>query len=368
MAYKINKRRYVQNSPRIKTIIHWCDLPDNKVIILKPEFQRRLLTFFHTSLEYGQKKKVARKLGLTTSQLRALSRLQSNFSVGSLKRIGTMARVPLRTIERNIVGFGRKRVINNPRFPFDMGSKDGVALRSIMNSEGHISEQVGRSVMIRVPEVDMLEKAINISKRLFGEFDIAIKKTKDNDVTYEIFLPGEIGDILLLSGLTRGRKSVKNPYVPRDIMTGSLQKKRTYLQWSIVSEMECTRNSKVLKLTRHVNISKRISHSFIKTLKDGATFKKDIPDNILRNLSRFPPNLLVGESLLLKDFNIVRDCYIGGLWKYKNGDVGAFWRIAITKREETERLFNQIGIVLPEKREKVKKLLLSYVRHPMQIS
>ena len=183
----LNKKDYSRKCPKIKILIHWYDLPDNKVIKLDKRLQKRILGKICANLKYGQKKILAQKLNLSRSYIKYLLDLKSNFSVGSLKRISKEAKISFNYIEKHIIGFGRKRIIKNPNFPFNMNSDNGIALRSIINSEGHISEQIGRSVMIRVPEIDMLKKAIRISKNLFGEFNVEIKKTKDKN-THEIYL------------------------------------------------------------------------------------------------------------------------------------------------------------------------------------
>lgn len=354
------KAKYIKKCPKIKTLIHWYDLPKNKIVKLDKKFQKAMLMKIYLNLKYGQKKRLAQRLNLGRSYIKDLFNLKSNFSIGSLKRVCREAKVSLNDLEKHIVEFGRRRVIKNPKFPFNMSSKEGITLRSIINSEGHISKQIGRSVMIRVPEIDMLNEAIKISKKLFGKFDIEIKKTEGKN-TNEIYLPGEIGDILVISGLTRGRKSVKNPYIPKDIMLGSLDKKRTYLQWSIAGEMECARNSKALKITRYVNVSDIISKKYLKKLKRGAIFKKDISSRIISKLSKKPPNLLSGESLMFKDFGIMRKPYIKCLWKHKNDDLSCAWTIPITNKKEISILYNKINVPLKEKRDKVKKVLFNYV-------
>ena len=275
----------------------------------------------------------------------------------ALKKIAKMANVSYNTIGKNIISFGRRREIHKPSFPFKMTSLEGASFRLIINSEGHISEQIGRSVMIRVPEIQMLKKSISFSKKLFGQFPIEIKKTKGKN-THEIYLPGEIGDILVTSGLARGRKSIKNLPIPRDILQGSLDIKRAYLQWSLAGEMECTRNSNVLKLTRYVNVSHLLPTHYKKTLNAGANFKKDIPTIMLKKLATYPPQLLIGECFLLKDFGITRYPYIVSLWKYKNGGVSCAWTVSITNKKETSILYHQIGLPLVEKRKKVKKFCL----------
>ena len=107
---KISKREYIKKSPQIKTIIHWYDLPSNKVLILNQEFQSHLMKEYDT-LKYGFKKKTAKRLQVNVAQLKLWVDCKSNFSVGSLKKLGKFFQIPFSCIEKNIVGFGRKRII-----------------------------------------------------------------------------------------------------------------------------------------------------------------------------------------------------------------------------------------------------------------
>ena len=56
--------KYIEESPNIKTIIQWYDLPENKVIKLNPKFQKKIINNIYGKLKYGEKKKLAKKLGI----------------------------------------------------------------------------------------------------------------------------------------------------------------------------------------------------------------------------------------------------------------------------------------------------------------
>lgn len=352
-AYSISKEEYYKNCPIIQTEINWYDLPCNKLLQLNKNFQKNFMSFWE-KIPYGYKKQKAYSIGLSTAQINCLFRLASNFTVYSLKKIADLQGIQYNDITKHIKNFGRRRVIKHPTFPFAMSSHEGVALRSIISSEGHISNQIGRSVMVRVPEIPMLRKVIKSSQNLFGNFSAEIKKT-DKKKTHEIYLPGEIGDVLVMSGLTRGRKSTKNPFIPRDIMNSTLDKKRTYLQWSFAGEMECSHG--VIKLTRNVNVSNFLPEEYKRSLTLGANFKKRLPIEILDELVKHPPWLLVGESLLLQDFGIYRKPYLRSLWKHKNGEVSAAWAVTITGKKNISALLYGIGLPLAEKRIKVEEAL-----------
>ena len=98
------KRKIIQ---KIKKIIHWYDLPYNKVIILNSEFQKKIMKEYHT-FRYGLKKKISKKLQISGSHLNLLTKGKSNFSVSSLKKIGKLFNISFNEIEKNIITLGRK--------------------------------------------------------------------------------------------------------------------------------------------------------------------------------------------------------------------------------------------------------------------
>jgi len=337
------------------TKINWCDLPERTVIKLKDETQTKLLTM---AISVFKKKGVlAEALGITRHHLNFYFKRKSNFTVKTLKRLIKILSISKSCLNDGIIEIGRINPIKNPRLPFDLHSRNGIILRSIVNSEGHIPIQVGTSMHIRVPEEIILNTVIKCCKNIFGDFKVEIKQTKGKN-TKEIFLPSVIVDCLLLSGLTRGRKSIVNPSIPVDILKGDENIKKVYLQWSFVSEMEATRH---VKLTRSVDITNLLPQKFIRSLKYGANFKCQISESILKIIIR-KPNLLLGEIFLLKSFGINKSPKLKCLWKAKNGRVTAEWAIWITNKKEFKVLLYEIGIPDEKKSEKVKAILNGYKR------
>jgi len=351
------KDDYSTQSPKIKATLHWFDLPSRTVIELDKEFQVRILDGALKNL--SGKIKLADFLGISRQQLRYYRIFKSNFTVRTLKRLARAAKISLYDVEKQITKVGRMNPICDPKLPFRLHSKEGVALRSIVNSEGHIPEQIGTSMHIRVPETDMLQMCIDYAKEIFGEFKVEIKKTKDKN-THEIFFPAVVADSLELSGLAFGRKSIKNFPVPKDIMLANKELKRIYLAWSFASEMECSQ--RIVKLKRYLNVSDILPNDFSKVLPEGMIFKNKIPGSILLLLSAKQHELLLGESILLAEFGIHTTPRITALWKAKNGRVSAVWTITITNRKGIETLRNHIRPPLEEKIEKLDKALSLYVR------
>lgn len=337
--------------------INWYDLNDAIVIRIDKSYQEKLLALL---LKDGQSvKMVANVLDLNRSQIFRYLSGNSNFSVETLKKIFNHLNLNRNELTSHITSLGRKhRRIKSPKLPFNMHSVDGAALRSIVNSEGSILPGRGTTLRIKVPEISMLKSAIIYSKSIFGESDIKIQKTKDQD-TFEIYLPSIISDCLKLSGLVGGKRSVTNPGVPSDILNGYKELKRVYLGWSFACEMEASH--KVIKLCRYVNITDLLSQKEIKALHIGMNFRKDISDEILDRLSIRPPKLLTDEDTMLKQFGIDRPLYFSSLWKYKNGKgVSAKWSIVISNLEYIKKL-KEIGLPLKEKEAKINNIINSYV-------
>lgn len=339
----------------MRTKINWYDLPDRTVIKLDEKTQTKILD--KGSMLFSKKKDLAKALGITFSQLNLYFKKKSNPTVRTLKRLTKVLSIKRSHLNERIIEVGRMNPIKNPKLPFNLHSEGGVILRSIVNSEGHIPLVIGTSMHIRVPEEDILKTAIHCCKNIFGDFKVKIKPTKGKN-TKEIFLPCVIADCLIISGLTRGRKSKINPTIPVDILNGNKDVKRLYLQWSFVSEMESSRH---VKLTRAVDVTDLLPMSFIKKLKNGAVFKNQIPKHILELIIR-KPNLLMGEISLLKSFKINKSPKFKCLWKAKNGHVSAEWSIWLTNKREFEILANEIGLPVKEKSDKIKRILDSYKR------
>jgi len=341
-----------------KIILHWCDLPERTVIKIDPRFQEYLIKSAFSKVEL--KKELSEILSLNRHQLRLYLTLKSNFSIKSLKKLVIFTKIPVIEVEKHITGIGRKRTkIKNPKLPFKLTTKEGISLRSIVNSEGHIPKVIGTSMHIRVPEMEILENAIKYAKTIFGNFEVEIKKTKNKN-THEIFFPSVIVDSLILAGLKRGRKSIKNPSISQDVMKAKKELQKYYLQWSFACEAECI--GKNLEINRYVDVTDILPEFFIRKLNSGATYKKGIPENIQNILIGRPPNLLLGECQLLKNFGILTKPRLAVLWKAKNKRVSAGWALSITNKKSLEIVNKEIGIPLKEKANKLEMILSSYKR------
>ncbi|MDO8646896.1 MAG: hypothetical protein Q7R70_00580 [Candidatus Diapherotrites archaeon] len=332
------------------SIVHWYDLPNSTNIRLSKQFQNELISTILGKTPKPKIKNLANLLRISTSQLQLYKCLKSNFSVATLVKICAAFSIDLGMIEKNIIAIGKKNIILDPKLPFMLNSCNAVALRSIINSEGHIPIVKGSTIKIRVAETELLEKSIQYAKTVFGEFNTLIKKTKGKN-SFEVYFPTVIGDSLELSGITRGSKILQNTHIPEDIVNGSQQVKRAYLQWSFASEME--NSDGIVKLTRHVDVTELLDENYISKLDFGANFNGKIPDNVKALLEKRKPNLLLGELQLLRDFGVYREPRLKLLWKTKRNSVSAAWNFCITNKNDLSILKDEIGLPLKEKQDKL---------------
>ncbi len=340
----------------MKSVVRWYDLPSHTVVKIDQEYQKRLYEILKT--KFQKRKVVAEKLGMTTLQVMLYDRLASNFSVKSLRKVANLTDTDVDDVESHIIEIGRKRTrIFKPNLPFNVSSPEGVALISIVNSEGHIPKQKGTSMHIRVNEVDMLEKAISYAKCVFGDFAVEIKQTKGKN-TSEIFFPSVITDSLEIAGLIRGSKSKKNPGVPQYVLESD-EFCRIYIGWSFACEMEA--NSFVVKLTRDIDVSDVVPEDYVMACAPGVIFKKKIPPFIYDIVSRKKCNLIEDEAKMLNRFGINKIPTVTNFWKTKDGRLTAAWKIIISDKETIKKLIS-IGIPLKEKEEKLKSIIASYKR------
>lgn len=340
---------------KFSTLINWYDLNNNVVVRLNKDFNKHLLYLMLKNA--GNKKKLAKALELNRHQITLYYSYKSNFSIASFKKIMDYLRLDLNLANIYIEQLGRKnKCIIKPKLPFNLNSIGGVALRSIVNSEGYVSPYRGTTMHIRVPEINTLESAIKFSKQIFGEFGVGIQKTKGKN-THELFLPSIIADCLKLSGIVGGKKSINNPNVPNDIISGNEDFHRVYLGWSFVCEMECSH--KVIKLCRYVDVTNLLGSNEINSLRYGMNFKQATPRYIFDKVYVRKPNLLLDEMYMLKTFNINKTLCLSSLWKSKKGRVTAKWSIIISNKEDLKKLF-EIDIPNKKKKEKIEKELNSY--------
>ena len=341
-----------------KSLINWYDLNDVVVIKLDKKFQKGL------SQQLLQKARTIQSLAADLNsnyhQISLYKTCESNFSVGSLKKICKYLNLSPNDLNAHILEIGRKKKrIINPKLPFNLHTPSGAALRSIANSEGSLHPGKGTTMRIKVPEISMLEMSIGFANDIFGSSDIKILKTKDKN-THEIYLTSLIADCLKLTGVPGGKKSILNHHVPGDILNGPKELQRVYLGWSFACGMECA--SKVVKLCRYVDVTDLLDNEEMRLLHKGMNFKRDIPEAVQKRVAQRPPNLLIGEAVMLRNFGIDRPLYFASLWKSKNGRrVSAKWAVVISNFSYMNKLL-EIGLPLPDKGKKLKAVIRSYLR------
>ena len=331
-------------------IVHWQELPPSTNIHLSKQFQKELMSAILEKTPKPKIKNLTAPLQISRRQVKLYKNLRSNFSVAALMKICESYSIDFGVIEKDIIAIGKKNLLLDPKLPFALNSISAVALRSIINSEGHMPKVRGSTIRIKVAEVELLEKAILYAKAVFGEFNAPIRKTKGKQC-FEVYFPTVIGDSLEKSGIPRGSKIKQNNGLPEDVLSGEIAVKRAYLQWSFASEMENCNG--IVKLTRHIDVTDLLEEDYISKLAFGANFRSRISKDMRALLAQRRPNLLLGELRLLNSFGINREPRLKLLWKTKRKTVSAAWCFSITNKRELSILKDIIGLPLKEKQDKL---------------
>jgi hypothetical protein len=195
---------------------------------------------------------------------------------------------------------------------------------------------------------------------LQGEYGIP----KPYKNAYSTQFPPVFGDVLELSSVPRGWKSVKNPFIPRDIICGSRLGKLIYLREAFTDEgcIELSKGYRVVSLCRNISVGTVDEFSeFVKDISQGKIipFKK-LPEEFQNKLKNKHPKLILGEFLLLKELGI--DCRLRPKWIRinKNGTISLNWKLLISRKRNLKLFKKIINFSLESKRKKLEKIIRSY--------
>ena len=154
-----------------------------------------------------------------------------------------------------------------------------------------------------------------------------------------------------MSGIPRGDKRLTNSYLPKDILLSNKEIQTSYLRRVFDDEGDVCfdkHGKRAVRVTRSVNIN-----NLAIDIPSDRWIRFQLPDNIRQNL-------LLGEQLLLLKLGIDAKIYPEGVYKSKNGNLTAKWRIQIGQQDQLKRFAELINFNLIGKQNKLKKILKSY--------
>ncbi len=347
-----------------QSLLHFWDLPrETTYVLLNLNYRRKMVNSLY---------ECAPNRGKLSSRLKLPYHVVERFERGCRVKIGTLVRffeflrshehlTSLQEIEKNVIWIGGKKGpgINSPKLPFRFDTPSAAKLEAAFNSDGTIERNtIKRGHVSYYNEEDVLRKlVIRYAKDVFG--DIYTREVKEKDGGYYVELAVIAGDPLKIVGISEGRKAKANPHVPPNILKSShAEIWQSYLQQSF--DDEATVEFTPFKMgrgftrgiTKHcsVDITEKIRNF---TAKPG-TYQnfKDVPPSIKPVILATPPNLLVDEQNLLKEFGIHVRIYPKTLYCAKDG-IRIIWELRTTDRESLANFWKNIGFKHPVKAAKL---------------
>jgi len=336
---------YVSHSPDVKVTIHLCNLPGGTRLKLNQAFHQKISLRIQEKRRAKSVEKLIGELMICRQSIYDHINCQTEFTVNSLRSLLKFMKMPFIVTEKFIMALGVRKLVHNPRFPFELHTEAGVRLRSVLLSEAYLPAVPGKSVELKVPELEIHDMMKNDFLNVVGNYPFETLPYKWARA-YVTRFPAILGSISKLAGVPPGDKCSVNPFVPKDIMLGEKRLKREYLRWAFASEG--TVKNKEISLMRCVDATKALPANFVDGLAAGEKIPIGrVPKEVLENIRKIPQNLLEGERLLLQDFGI--DAYLGPdcLYKYVTTKrVTTRWTLSIARQYDIWRFGESIGFPL----------------------
>jgi len=342
---------YINKAPKVKTTIHWWDLHPIRIVKIKPELQVKIVR--SAIRKAGSQEKVAKVINVKQATLSKWLLLQRDIFVCNLIKLCNFINCPLDKVEKKIIKISS---LKYPNLPFNLSSPDAIKIRAAFLSDGHIPQKITSALEYKSNTTEAHNNLISQCKKVFGNFKSEIKFIKEEHV-FKTKFPSVIGDALVLSGISRGDKSLINPCVPIDIILGTSELKKYYLQQVFDDEgtvsIEKRSGGKVI-LARS-NIAGKNSG-----LKRKYTSNRKLNPSFLKKCRKKVNNLIYGENLLLRLLGIDTKLYTNGVWKNKKGIVSVQWRLEISTKKDLEDFRDIIGFTLNNKKRRLENLINRY--------
>jgi transcriptional regulator with XRE-family HTH domain len=353
----ITLEKYIKQSPEVKNKIDWYEVDDQRYVVLKKNFQLKLLRKAIRNI--GSQSKLAKFLKKSESQIRNYKKGKSRrLTVGTLKRLAEIAKISYKKIRENIVCLGG---IVNPKLPFNMGSIEGIKIRAKFLSDGYNVSNPNFNVGYVEGNKEASLNLLSSIQKLIGYLKGEYGQPKKVGNAFKITLPPVFGDILKLSGVPRGRRGVINPTIPKDILQGNVSNQITYLREVFTDEgcVEFSNKYRVISLNRNVIVCNYLKKGLNLPQGKIIPFKK-LPGDLQRKLKTHLPKLILGEYLLLKKLGI--KCKLEPKWVRvnKDGSISLNWKLSISRKRNLLVFQKLINFSTKEKREKLDEIIKTY--------
>lgn len=340
MNLKKSFENYLKLIKSVRTTVHWYDLYDGHSVKLDFKFQREL--FRQAIKKAGNYSELGRKLKIGRKTIAGCYKYGKRPKIRTLKKIVSYLNYPLKEVNAAIISCAGLK----PILPFCLHSPEGAEIRAAFLSDGHIDKSFTGMVQYCALEKELHERLIYLCRNVFGFFET---KTYFNNGSHITKFPSVIGKVLELGGVSRGDKRITNFGLPKDIFLGKKEIQAAYLRRVFDDEGDVCFDSfgkRAVRVTRSTNVN----------LNPRIVSEKWIPFN----LQNEQHNLLRGEQLLLLGLGIDAKLYEEGVYKSKNGNITAKWRIQVAQQDQLRKFAELINFSLICKKEKLNQILNSY--------
>lgn len=359
----------------------WFQLSDNTLLKLRKNMLIGLI--LNAMKKAGNLNRLGKELKMSHPTLYNLVNEKGvkMVSVKKLKRLLTYLNVNYNFLNKKIsyTKKGNKISIQQPKFPIDLANPEGAALLGMVVSDGCIYVDKKARNMIRTKyssgERESIDKFIKFINQVYGRVHIQKEWIRNCDILR--IGSSIIGLTLLKSGAILGHKAKTNGEVPWLITEGNLSLKKSYLRAVFEDEASVYPNKNgsyiILSRSRHLNLTtktKNILNNLEKLMistkfptghvNKSITFKrllKRVDNKTKRIILYSVPNLLRGESMLLRELEIENRLYGCKLTLTTLGNHSVCWNMFISQKESIKKFYKEIGFSLKDKQAKLVKCL-----------
>ncbi|WXG43316.1 MAG: hypothetical protein WED04_04625 [Promethearchaeati archaeon SRVP18_Atabeyarchaeia-1] len=277
---------------------------------------------------------------------------------------------------RHITAIGCGRAVENPNLPLNLNNIDGARLLAARFSDGSLYVSQGKG-----PVFDYGNNDANQRKRIaesitnvFGEARILNRgkvRALCGRVRTSTYV---IGRTLQRSGAIAGEIVRQNPEIPAFILQGSKELKREWLRQAFGDEGSTWPQRGLVKLSRAVNATHRLSDQQRDLLDASKEWKRklftdackkqikycrfsDLPRDIQETLKLEYPRLLESEAKMLReDFGINSNSFPNEVYEGEAG-YSVNWVLQTTSRRDSRIFCSEIGFPQNRKQKVLEDVL-----------
>lgn len=228
------------------------------------DFHRKITSFIQEKRKVKSIEKLMEELICRQSIYNHMND-QAEFTVSSIRDLIKSIKVPFITVENLVTEIGIRKTARNPKIPFKLHTEAGARLRAVLLSEVYLPTVIGRSIELKVPELEIHGMMKKDFLGTIGNYPFETSSYKWGRA-YITRFPAILASISKLAGVPSGDKCLVNPFVPKDIMLGGKGIKREYLRWAFASEGTVCRGT---SLVRCVDVTRVLPANFVDELGVG---------------------------------------------------------------------------------------------------